>query len=427
MKKTYLEEFKEKYGFLEDYGFILAVDPYNPKRLCYKNAFGEIVLWTNNEKNFFNSYQIYVQINAWKYEIDVKKDYKKYIGKCCLFKPFEIVVKELFEYMVKTNKDFYGLKIVKNNFKPYSKLQEKEIESYENSYNPLDSHRESSKVAGLTITGFVILIAQLFLAILLNGFRDYELIYLFKTIIYSSILILGLLLVIIIHEYLNIFSKLYLLIYPIILLLLLNFLPKRIDYIIYAFFFVVSFIYTSYYLIAFKLKNKKGLVNGLITCVYPFIIYLIKTFTLSKYIFMVDIKAKVFLIVSAIMSVLATVVYIVLRKDKTKKGDYIGGLLATICCTLLVSFVLPFFITQNINYSFDNSTGEVSDFLIIDKEIRNGYKSTNYYLTIIIEGKEQELSVKKYVYYLYDENDNIDLSYHEGFLGFSYYEYVTNE
>ena len=54
--RSYLDDFKSKYSFLEDYGFVLANDSCNPDRLCYKNKFGEIVLWTKNRKGaFFNA------------------------------------------------------------------------------------------------------------------------------------------------------------------------------------------------------------------------------------------------------------------------------------------------------------------------------------------------------------------------------------
>ena len=49
--RSYLDDFKSKYSFLEDYGFVLANDSCNPDRLCYKNKFGEIVLWTKNKKD----------------------------------------------------------------------------------------------------------------------------------------------------------------------------------------------------------------------------------------------------------------------------------------------------------------------------------------------------------------------------------------
>jgi hypothetical protein len=84
--RSYLDDFRSKYKFLEEYGFVLANDSCNPERLCYKNKFGEIVLWTKNEKGAFCSPAFYVQINGWKTEIDVVLEYKKCIGKITLFK-----------------------------------------------------------------------------------------------------------------------------------------------------------------------------------------------------------------------------------------------------------------------------------------------------------------------------------------------------
>ena len=41
MVKKYAQDFKEKYSFLEEYGFVFAVDPFNSNRPCYKNLYGE--------------------------------------------------------------------------------------------------------------------------------------------------------------------------------------------------------------------------------------------------------------------------------------------------------------------------------------------------------------------------------------------------
>ena len=75
MSDSYIKEFKKKYKFLEKYGFILAIDPCNPDRLCYKNSFGEIVLWVNDELGPLPPYKLYIQINGWKKEVDVIEEY----------------------------------------------------------------------------------------------------------------------------------------------------------------------------------------------------------------------------------------------------------------------------------------------------------------------------------------------------------------
>ena len=42
MSKSFIEEFKKEFSFLEEYGFVFSIDPCNPNRPCYKNNYGEI-------------------------------------------------------------------------------------------------------------------------------------------------------------------------------------------------------------------------------------------------------------------------------------------------------------------------------------------------------------------------------------------------
>ena len=114
MRNNYALDFKDKYSFLEEYGFVFSNDPFNPNRPCYKNLHGEIILWVQHDSGSFGlRREIYVQINGWKKTIDVVSEYKKYINKNVLFKPLEKMFEELFIFMFETKGEFYGLKIYK--------------------------------------------------------------------------------------------------------------------------------------------------------------------------------------------------------------------------------------------------------------------------------------------------------------------------
>ena len=81
MSKNYIEEFKQDFSFLEQYGFIFSKDPNNPNRPCYKNNHGEILHWIEPNSGCGFTTEIFYQINGWKYSIDIKEEYKKVFNK----------------------------------------------------------------------------------------------------------------------------------------------------------------------------------------------------------------------------------------------------------------------------------------------------------------------------------------------------------
>ena len=156
MSDSYIKEFNKKYKFLEKYGFVLAVDPCNPDRLCYKNSFGEIVLWVNDKLGPLPPYKLYIQINGWKTEVDVIEEYKNSISKVTIFKPFEKLVKELFEFRVNKTKEFFGLKVLGNDFKPYPTPIIEPIELGETK-NPVEIGRNSRILTFTLVVSLIIL------------------------------------------------------------------------------------------------------------------------------------------------------------------------------------------------------------------------------------------------------------------------------
>lgn len=222
----------------------------------------------------------------------------------------------------------------------------------------------------------------------------------------------------------------YLLLYPLCMLFLLNFLPKRIDYIIYFLFFIFSLIYVIIYVVRFKVFQKTGMANGLLTCIYPFGVGIYKVFELNDSIFLTNINVLTFLKVGLVAGSFATILYFILRKDKDDKKDYIGGAFATFFSIFFLVFAVPLLTIQTINYTFDTSNEEKFEYTIIDKEIRistGRYSTRRYYLKVIINGNVEELKVESYVYHSYEIADTIELTYHEGYLGYSYYELIYDE
>ena len=209
MAKNFIEEYKDKFSFLSDYGFVLTVDPHNPNKPCFKNYFGEIVFGLKNDNGMVCQYELYVQIDGWKHEIDVKSEYKRYIKKSTLFKPYEVMVKELFEFMVRTTKQFYGLKIVKNNFKPYSISEYEPVDiSYMNE-NTFARKRRSNLVVTMFVSCFILCFLQLILLGLFHSVKSYETVFILKNILCVSVLMVNLLIILMLKNNLNIISYAY--------------------------------------------------------------------------------------------------------------------------------------------------------------------------------------------------------------------------
>ena len=429
MSDSYIKEFKKKYKFLEKYGFVLAIDPCNPDRLCYKNSFGEIVLWVNDELGPLPPYKLYIQINGWKTEVDVIEEYKNSISKVTIFKPFEKLVKELFEFRVNKTKEFFGLKVLGNDFKPYPTPIIDPIELNETK-NPVEIGRNSRTLTFTLVISLIIPLIILLLFLPFEYLKSYKTAYILKSIMCLLIFIFGVLISKTCSKYLNTLSKMYLLLYPLCMLFLLNFLPKRIDYIIYFLFFIFSLIYVIIYVIRFKVFQKTGMANGFLTCIYPFGVGIYKVFELNDSIFLTSINVGTFLIVGLVAGSFATILYFIFRKDKDDKKEYIGAGFATFFSIFFLVFAVPLLTIQTINYTFDTSNEEKIEYTIIDKETRistGRYSTRRYYLKVIINGNVEELKVESYVYHSYEIADTIELTYHEGYLGYSYYELIYDE
>ena len=124
-------------------------------------------------------------------------------------------------------------------------------------------------------------------------------------------------------------------------------------------FFIFSLLYVIIYIIRYKVLNKKGIFNGLITFIYPFFVYIIKSVELNGYIFFFDLGIGLFFIIAFILSIISIILYCILVKEKSDRKNYIGGMIAAFCSTLLLTLIIPYMTIQTINYTFDNSKGSI--------------------------------------------------------------------
>lgn len=426
MKKNnaFVLELKNKLGFLEDYGFILAFDPCNLNRPCYKNRYGEIVIWRNNDGLSTTNMEIYVQINGWKTAIDVKKEYKRCFNKIFCCKSLIAMFQELFEYYVLVKGEFFGLKILKDDY--LIKNQEIPVEDFPNTINPFKIRRKNIIWNTTFIMIFVLLFIQLGIVISFEYIGNAQVVLGLRKVLGITVLISQLLILMLLKQKLNILSKVLMVGFPLIVIGLLYLFPRRVDYAIYIILFIILTIYLIIsLLITLFNKNKDYILNGLIPFLYPTAVIFVKSFWLQDNIFFND-DTPIFLILALIIAFISVILFLILKKDKSDKKEFIGMLFTIFCSVLIIVWFIPYLAIQNINYAFDYSEGVSYNYRIMDKETRisGGHKSRTrrYYLIIIKDGNKEDLKVDCVTYKDYDINDSIELVKHKGFLGIEYYE-----
>ncbi len=330
MKKIFSEKFKDEFQFLEKYGFAFDVDPYNEERLCYRNRFGEIILSFECYNNMGYREKLYVQINGWKKEIDVKEEYKRYIHKSTFLKSISKMFKELFLYFINKGQDFYGIKVLPKYFdKQYITNS---IDISNPVFNP-PLNMISNRIINMFIFSIIILLfTQLGIMIWLKYVTDFTTYLILRTISCIIMFIILLNSLIILKNKLWVISKIFMLLTPIILIMLIYLFPKRIDYIVYQLLFVIAIIYIIYIYIATlvnKSKIEDYIMNVLLSTAYPIIVMFIKSFELDCYIYGVEDISFFALIISIIMAFIGVIIYSVLYKNKKKISNYLGGLCIT--------------------------------------------------------------------------------------------------
>lgn len=428
MRNNYALDFKDKYSFLEEYGFVFSNDPFNPNRPCYKNLHGEIILWVQHDSGSFGlRREIYVQINGWKKTIDVVSEYKKYINKNVLFKPLEKMFEELFIFMFETKGEFYGLKIYKIRS---NKKSDANFASFDAYYNPSDEKRKSIIVI---IFSIIILVAYLLSIVLLIVINEYAISYqdvlFMKNIIYISIIICSFVILLFTFKVTNIITKLLLMGCPIVIYISLFNFSKRTHYLVVYISLIVCIIYFLYYLFRFLIKKDENLsINSILPLIWPLAIAFVKALNLSEYVFFLDLEIGPFAIVGLIAGVITVILYLILKKDKSDKKKVIEGIFVSLFVPLLLVIMIPYFSILNINYTLDSSDGIIKEYRILDKEIRHGsgrYSSDSHYLYIFINGEIEDIKVDSATYNEYIVGEKIKLAYYEGFLEISYYELIV--
>ena len=418
----YKNKFVKTFSFLENYGFILSIDPQNGNRLCYKNDYGEIVMSNKKEDTISSNTEIYVQVKGRKTVIDVKTEYKNNLHKSTIGKSIVKMFEELFIYKIKQNRKFYGIFVREKKIESNDTILD--IDRFEDPVRVYNHNRLNNFLLSLII---ILPFVQV-IFIIISHYN--KLTKIFNIINASVILIIHLIVIKLMKRNLNILSKVLLLIYPILLFVSKIYFPRRDDYLVVMISFILLVILLVLYLCLFCIsKNKKMLFNGIIPMIYPFIVLFIYSFTLNDYVYLTSEDLGVYLLVGATTSLIATIIIHFIIKDKAEKKNYFGLLIGIFCMIFFTTTFTPYFTFQNLTYSLDQSVGVECQYKVIDKNTARSsgrYKSTIYRLYINKDDKKELLSVPEYIYEMYDIGDYIELYKHNGYFDSEYYEYVID-
>lgn len=107
--------------------------------------------------------------------------------------------------------------------------------------------------------------------------------------------------------------------------------------------------------------------------------------------------------------------YIRLKDDRTSE-KVCWCIMALFC-----GFVLPWMTINNMNYMLDLSEPERFDMVIVDKEIDNSGKDTDYEMTLRFRDEEIELNVSQSVYFRYEIGQTLPVDLYQGFFNDPYY------
>lgn len=431
MSKSFIEDFKKEFNFLEEYGFVFSKDPCNSNRPCYKNNYGEIICWINSYSGMGWETEIYYQINGWKHSIDLEEEYKKIFRKNTFLRNKIKIFKELFEFLVNSTGTFYELGVDKNISDKLKSEEVTDLSVFKN--NEFLFNQRNTAITNNR--GLLTLIILFFLEAFgylcfYQWSKSYEVMNVVNIIILGSIMINELLILILLRKNLHIISKLSFIIYAFVPLTLYFFFDRRVDYKIEIIFLCLMLISMIIHLIMYFFKKHTFyLVNGIIPIIYPLFVNFAKTFILDDYLFFNDDNLAMFIVMGLIIGLIVGGLVFILSKKKGTFKESIALSFGIFVCTFIIVAMVPYFTIQNINYAFDTSNPNTYEFVVLDKEIIRGhgrYSSTNYYLIIQKAGKEEQLSVNKRVYFDFEINETIKLIKFDGFLNNTYYEYVED-
>ncbi len=279
---------------------------------------------------------------------------------------------------------------------------------------------------------FSLLFLSLGLIIGLDYLKNEKTYFIFKNIIVFSYSVSSILSIIALKKYLNFLSIILIIIQTIILIGQLYFIPIRSYYILSILLFFVSIIYTLVILVIKAIKKTRRnntLDVPLLNAVLPTLIvgcpYFMNTIYLFDLIEMISNNVMWnSIIVGLCFSIIALILYIVLRKDRSDKKGYFGAMAGVFFGTIIVIMFIMFGTINNVNYGFDKSLETKESYLIVDKEKTHHSKSRiGHYIIFLVNGEEFKMKVNHMIYEKYDIGDDIMIYKHKGALGYSYYEY----
>lgn len=429
MASNYAEKFKNDYQFLKKYGFVFSRDPFNDERPCYKNRYGEIILWTQSGSVY--GAELYIQMNGRKQVVNLNEEYASIFNEKPHLLPMHIIFEKVFSYHIENYGRFHDLYIIKDDYAFLRDNKEADTKSFTADRNPMTS----GIFKYLTIGCFVFLFGALILFVISEIVNKHDTINVLRIIALISLSLMNLCIVIMAKR-LPLPAKALLVISPAVFIAPIFLFNKRVDYIIYFAVLIINFLYALYYFIKSTVITKekdKGLLGLAVFIVtVPFLLSMIKTFELNDYLFFFEDSALVPLFgIGAIISVIATAVFMIIDKipEKIKtlnnKKEEVGKVIAVFLLIFALTSFCPYFTVKNLNYAFDTSEGVDTEFVITDKNTRHGGKGgPSYHFTLSRNGINESVSVDKATYQKYDIGDTIHTRLHSGALGMEYYEYV---
>ena len=418
----YAKLFKDQYAFLREWGFVFSTDPYNSERPCYKNRYGEIILWV---KSGTSETELYLQMNGRKITFDLAAEYEYIFKRKPTLLPKHEIFRRVFTYHAENYGKFLELCIIKDDYAFLEENSPAPTESFTADRNPLAVQYKKYISYGIAISYFLAIILMIIPTRITNAALG---------LIMFILLLAGNALTCILTKEMQKMAKIIFISYPIVMIFPTMAFSRRVDLAICIALSLISLSYVIYHIILYvkKKEDKSALGFSLLTYIEPFLILLIESFALNRDLHFIDYgRFTPLFIVGAVVSLIVTAVFVRktevlenIRKGNSKDQN-IGKLLAAFLLSLTIFLLTPYFMLQNINYTFDDSEGEVVSYTVIEKESRHaGRSGRNYYLHIIKDGKQESISVSSAAYNKFDIGDKISFEIHSGALEMEYYEYV---
>ena len=283
------------------------------------------------------------------------------------------------------------------------------------------------------VSGFLFLSAGFSLG--LKGIGNEMVYFIFLNIISISYTLVGVVAVIAARKHLKLFPVLLMTGNYILSFGQLYFLDFRLYHRLLSILLIVSILYLLCYLTWFSVIKKKKLEQEnlhLLNPILPVVVVAGSALIKMMWVFwQIETEMGSFrltcLLVALGCAAVALIAALLCIKDRRNKGEYFGKLMAVFSVTLILVFAMPALTAEYTNYVWDNSRGERTECVVIDRYTATGGKGGSiYHLVLRADGQEVDLVTMRVVYAQYEPGDTIYLYRHEGLLGYSYYEYCLD-